>query len=506
LLAIIKTIDRFLDRLTMYMLVLYYLMALVGAAFMLGFVKLVPHDPITLAFTTALALAACWITNKIFALIFEVPANNESVYITALILALILDPVATTDLKAIAAVAFASVWAISSKFILAVGRKHLFNPAALGVALSALLLDQSATWWVGGNLSLLPIVLIGGILIVRKLRRLDLVATFVVVALATVLATTEPSQYGVALKETLTSSPLLFFAFVMLTEPLTAPTMRWPRIAFAAIVGFLFSPNVHIGSLYFTPELALLAGNLFAYAAGPKGRFVLTLERIEQSAIDSYDFVFKSPRKLAFQAGQYLEWTLGLDHADNRGNRRYFTLASAPTEETVRLGVKFYPQSSAFKRELITMKPGSRIHAAQLAGNFTLPASPETKLAFLAGGIGITPFRSMLQYLLDRKEARPIVILYGNESQEDIAYRDVLGAARQQLGIKTIHAVARGGGRGQYTGYIDERLIRLAIPDYLERTFYISGPQAMVKALRQKLRTLGVRRSRIKVDYFPGFA
>jgi Na+-transporting NADH:ubiquinone oxidoreductase subunit NqrB len=502
----IKTIDRFLDHLTMYRLVLYYLMALVSAAFALGFVELVPHDPIALTFTTALALATCWLTNKVFARIFAVPANNESVHITALILALILDPITATDIRGIAAVVFASVWAISSKFILTIGRKHLFNPAALGVALSALLLDQPASWWVGGNLPLLSIVLIGGILIVRKLRRFDLVSTFIVVALVTILATTDPSQNWTALTQTLGSSPLLFFAFVMLTEPLTAPTMRWARIAFAAIVGFLFAPNIHIGSFYFTPELALLAGNLFAYAAGPKGRFVLTLERIEQSAVGSYDFIFRSPRKLAFEAGQYLEWTLGLNHADNRGNRRYFTVASAPTEETVRLGVKFCPQSSAFKRELMAMKPGSTIHAAQLAGNFMLPANRETKIAFLAGGIGITPYRSMLQYLLDRKERRPIVILYGTEGQQDIAYRDVLGAARRELGIKTIHAVARNGERGQYPGYIDERLIRLAIPDFLDRTFYISGPQAMVKALRQKLLAMGVRRSNIKIDYFPGFA
>jgi ferredoxin-NADP reductase len=292
----------------------------------------------------------------------------------------------------------------------------------------------------------------------------------------------------------------------MLTEPLTAPTMYWPRYVFAAIVGFLFAPNVHIGPVYFTPELALLVGNLFAYVAGPQRRLVLTLERIEQSTVDSYDFIFRSPRKLAFQAGQYLEWTLGLDHADSRGNRRYFTIASAPTEETVRLGVKFYQQSSAFKRALVNMRPGNTIHASQLAGDFTLPTNPETKLAFLAGGIGITPFRSMLQYLLDCKQRRQLVILYGTQGLEDIAYRDVLGAARQELGIKTIHAIARGADRGQYAGYIDERLIRLAIPDYLERTFYISGPQAMVKTLRKKLMAMGVRRAKIKVDYFPGFA
>ncbi|TIP35243.1 MAG: hypothetical protein E5X69_25295, partial [Mesorhizobium sp.] len=115
----IKTLDRLLDHLTMYRLVLYYLAALLIAAFLFGFLKLVPHDPTALAFTTTLVLATCWITNKAFARIFGVPANSESVYITALILALILDPIAPTDAKAIGAVAFASVWAISSKYILA---------------------------------------------------------------------------------------------------------------------------------------------------------------------------------------------------------------------------------------------------------------------------------------------------------------------------------------------------------------------------------------------------
>jgi ferredoxin-NADP reductase len=502
----IKAIDRFLDHQTMYRLVLYYLVALLGTALVLGLFKLLPQDPVGLILTTGCMLTVCWITNRIFAATFQVPANRESLYITALILALILDPVVAVDLKRIGALVLACVWAISSKFILAIGRKHLFNPAALGVALTALLLDQPATWWVGGNLPLLPVVLVGGLLIIHKLRRLDLVATFIGVAIATTLATSEPSQYLVTLRETLGSSPLLFFAFVMLTEPLTAPTGRWRRIAFATVVGFLFAPNIHAGSFYFTPELALLTGNLLAYAVSPKGRLVLTLESIEQSAADSYDFIFRSPRKLAFQAGQYLEWTLGLDRPDNRGNRRYFTIASAPTEDSVRLGVKFYPRSSAFKHALGMMKPGSTIHAAQLAGDFTLPADRETKVAFLAGGIGITPFRSMLQYLIDSRESRPIVVLYAVETQHDVAYRDVLAAAKRELGIRTVLAVARGAERGQYPGYIDARLVRLAIPDYLERTFYISGPQAMVKALRGKLLAMGVRRSKIKVDYFPGFA
>ena len=278
---------------------------------------------------------------------------------------------------------------------------------------------------------------------------------------------------------------------------MTAPTTRWPRLIFAALVGFLFAPNVHIGSFYFTPEVALVVGNVFAWAVSPKGRFVLTLERIERAAADTYDFVFSTPNRLAFQAGQYLEWTLGLDQRDNRGNRRYFTVASAPTEGEVRLGVK---------RALGDMAPGDTIHAAQIAGNFTLPSDPERKLAFLAGGIGITPFRSMLQYLIDEGETRPIVMLYGSETQDDIAYGDVLDTAEQRLGVRTIYAVARGARRGQYPGYIDARLVKAAIPDYRERTFYVSGPQAMVSAVRHMLTGIGVHRSRIKTDFFPGFA
>jgi ferredoxin-NADP reductase len=112
----------------------------------------------------------------------------------------------------------------------------------------------------------------------------------------------------------------------------------------------------------------------------------------------------------------------------------------------------------------------------------------------------------MLQDLLDCGEARPITFLYGNESERDIAYRDVLDRAGRELGIRTVYAVAEGARGDQHPGIIDARLVREAIPDFGERTFYISGPQAMVKTLRRMLLAMGVRRSKIKTDYFPGFA
>jgi ferredoxin-NADP reductase/Na+-translocating ferredoxin:NAD+ oxidoreductase RnfD subunit len=501
-----KTIDRLLDHTTMYRLVLWHLIALIVAAVALSFFGLVPYTPASIVFSTALIVAVCWVANLVFARVFQVPPNQESIYITALIVALIMSPVGFTDVHGVGGLVFAAVWAMAGKYVFAVGRKHVFNPAAFGVALPALLINQPATWWVGGNLPLLPVVFIGGVLIVRKLHRLDLILTFMAVVFVTILATTAPSNDIMTISETLKHSPIFFFAFVMLTEPLTQPATRLPRLIFAALVGFLYSPNVHIGSFYFTPELALMVGNVFAWAISPKGRFVLTLERIERAAADTYDFVFSTPHRLAFQAGQYLEWTLGIDHADNRGNRRYFTVASAPTESEIRLGVKFYKKPSAFKRALGDLVPGDTIHATQVAGNFTLPSNPDKKLAFLAGGIGITPFRSMLQYLIDEGNARPITVLYGCEANEDIAYGEVLDEAERRLGIRTIYAIAKGARRGQYPGYIDARLVKAAIPDYLERTFYVSGPQPMVKAVRHTLTSMGVHRTHIKTDFFPGFA
>lgn len=503
----IPFIDRYVDSTTMYRLVLTYLIVLLVAAVVLAPLGLVPFDAASIVFGTVLTLVACQATNLIFSRVFGVPANLESAYITALIIALLMPPATTSDPAGMAAIAFASVWAISSKFMVAIGGRHIFNPAALGVALTALLVDHPATWWGAGNVALLPLVLVGGLVLVRKLQRLDLVAVFVAANLIAIGATTPLPDVPFALSEALLHSPLLFLGFVMLTEPLTAPQARWPRLAYAALVGALTAPNLHFGGFAFTPELALLAGNLFAYAVSPKGHFALTLLRVEQAASGAYDFIFSSNRPLRFRPGQFLEWTLPVRHPDDRGNRRYFTLASAPGEEEVRLGVKFGEKASAFKRSLAQMRPGDEIHAGQLAGDFVLPSNAGTKLAFVAGGIGITPFRSMLEDLRRRGDKRDIVVLYGNNGLDDIAYGDVLQAAADELGTRIVHAVASDErAAGVYNGFIDADLIAAEVPDYAERTFYISGPHAMVDAIRHALRQLGVSRRRIKVDFFPGLA
>ncbi|MDE2445243.1 MAG: hypothetical protein KGO94_03630 [Alphaproteobacteria bacterium] len=501
-------VDKFLNHTTMYRLVLYYVSALLLAAFGLGFFKLVPHDPAALAFSTVFITLACWLTNKVIAAVLNIPANTESIYITAFIVALIMPPIMPTNVAGLGGLAVASFVAIASKFALAVYRKHVFNPVAIGVVASSFILDQPATWWVGGNLQMLPLVVVGGLLILRKVQRFEMFGVYMLVNLAVTIFSTTPDMYVEAFTQSLIYSPLFFAGFAMLTEPLTAPAALLPSLGFGAIVGALSSPAIHFGDFYFTPELAFLVGNVYAWFVSPKFRFKLTLERIEKKAQGCYDYVFSSNRPVVFEAGQYLDWTMGVRSPDNRGNRRSFTIASAPSEDRIRLGVKFYPGPSAYKQTMLSMKPGHVIYGSQLAGEFTLPKDRDEKLAFLAGGIGVTPFRSMIQHMVLTGDVRDAVLFYGNNKADEIAYADVLDRAEREIGLRTIYAVAKDAPQASnmHHGFIDANLITSTLPDYKERTFYISGPRVMVTRFEKVLKELGVGHKRIKTDFFPGFA
>ncbi len=506
-----KVIDDALNAITMYRLVLYYLIGLIGVALVLSFLGVLPYDPFGLFFSAIFLTFVCWVTNTIFAKTFNVPTNMESAYISALILALIITPL--SGFNDLWFLGWAGVWAMASKYILAINGKHLFNPVAFAVALTALTLGQTASWWVGSG-PMLPFVLAGALLIVRKTRRGDLVFSFLGMAVATTLALTLVNRGDLvaALQNIVLYSPLVFFAGLILTEPLTTPPTRNLQILYGVMVGFLFSPQVHFGAVYITPELAILIGNVYSYLVSPKTKLILTLKEKIQIAPDIYDFIFMPNRKLAFAPGQYMEWTLGHEMPDSRGNRRYFTLASSPTENTLRLGIRFYDRkkSSTFKRALLSMNGAHQIVASQLAGDFTLPADPAQKLVFIAGGIGITPFRSMIQYLLDTHQKRPITLFYANRSAADVVYRDVFDQAQRQLGIRTIYTLTDtkphpSTWKGR-VGYINAQMIKQEVPDYKDRIFYLSGQNAMIENFDTILSNMGVPRSHIKRDFFPGFA
>ncbi len=500
-------IDNLVNGITMYRLVLYYLIGLWIAAAVFSLMGLLPFGFVDLAVGTSIVLLVCAVTNAVFAYVFEVPANVESLYITALILVMIITP-QPMQKAGLSFLFWASVWAMASKFIFAIGKKHLFNPAAFAVVLMSLTINQYASWWIG-TLVMLPFVVVGGILITRKIQRFDLVLSFFAMGIVASVLTSLKADPLVILWKTVVDSPLLFLGFVMLTEPLTTPPTRRLRLAYGSLVGILSQPAVHLASFYFTPEIALLAGNIFSYLVSPKEKYMLKLQERFQFGKDIFHFVFAPNKPAKFKPGQYLEWTLGHKDPDNRGNRRYFTIASSPTEQGVQLGVKFYPNSSTYKKALLDMKKGDILTASQLAGEFTLPEDKQKKLVFIAGGIGVTPFRSIMKYLVDTEDKRSIVLFYCNKISSEIAYKDVFDQAEKQLGTKTVYVLTDKTAvpkdwNGQQ-GYITPEMIAKEVPDYMERMFYISGPHAMVVAYENVLKEMSVSRDHIKIDFFPGF-
>lgn len=508
----IRFIDSILNKITMYSLVLYELVFLLVAAGILGVFHLVPYGPVYIAYSVAIIFAVAWIVNKVFAYFYDAPSNPESTYITALILGLIISPAQSFgDSHFLVLAGWAAAWSVVSKYIFAIKQKHIFNPAAFGVAITAIFLNQGASWWVG-TLWMLPFVVIGGALIARKIHRFDMVFAFGAALVATIftLSISEGSGVFHIIQASLLYAPAVFFGTVMLTEPLTTPPTRFLRVWYAILAGFLFAPEVHIGSFYFTPELALLAGNVFVYLVSPKVKLLLSLKDRIKLSPDTYEFVFGSDRKLAFAPGQYLEWTLAHRKADSRGIRRYFTIASSPTDSDFRVGVKFYQPSSSFKKKMLSMRKGDTIVASQLAGDFTLPKNKNKKLVFIAGGIGVTPFRSMIEYLLEKKERRDIVLLYSNRTLQDVAYIELLDRAERELGIRTIAVLTNQTpemlAKNEFPPAVDEHLVLDEIPDYEDRLFYISGPQGMITSFSDLLQRLGVARNHIKKDFFPGFA
>jgi ferredoxin-NADP reductase/Na+-translocating ferredoxin:NAD+ oxidoreductase RnfD subunit len=506
----LSAVDDFLNKTTMYRLLIYYLGSLLVVAFVVSLFGSLGFSAAALLISTGILLVACWLINRVFAFVFNVPVNHESSIITALILALLITP--KLGLYDITFLLAASGLAMASKYILTIRDAHIFNPAAVAVVITAFGPRQDASWWIG-TAAMLPFVLAGGLLVVRKIRREQMVLAFFVTAFVTTALFTWFSHGSIltAIKQTALTSPVFFLGFVMLTEPLTSPGTRRKQIWFGMLVGVLVSPQMHLANFYTSPEGALIIGNIFAYIINPRIRLFPTLMQKVRVTASSIDFVFNPREQLAYQPGQYMEWTLPHDGIDDRGNRRYFTLASSPTEPTLRLGVKFYEPSSSYKKAMLAMTDQTPIVAAQVAGDFVLPKNPQRKLVFVAGGIGITPFRSMVKYLLDTGQQRDIVILYAVNDPQEIAYKDILEQAQQELGITVIYFLAQPTsaqliGPMQLSGYINAEAIKNTVPDYRDRMFYISGSHEMVVTVQASLGSLGVPRGRIKKDYFPGYA
>jgi ferredoxin-NADP reductase len=232
-------------------------------------------------------------------------------------------------------------------------------------------------------------------------------------------------------------------------------------------------------------------------------RLTLTARYPEAEGITS--FRFRPEPALAFQAGQYLRYTLDHPDPDERGISRFFTIASAPAEGCVLLTTRFSTPGSSFKQALRRLEEGAVVAAAGPSGQFVY-ADRATPAVFIAGGIGITPFRSILVDLAARDLDPDITLLYAN-STSDIAFQPLFdNLAAKQAHLKVVYTVTQPTPDWPGpVGRIDEGFIRQHVTALDQALFYVSGPKPMVEATAKILINVGIRPACIKQDFFPGY-
>lgn len=498
-------LDRVTGHLTMYRLVVVCLLAILAVAIVLSATGQLFFAPLELLASALVLVAASLLANRLLALVFRVRPHWESTLITALLLLFIFRP--TIEPAALGVLALSAVIATASKYLLAIRRRHVLNPAAAGAFAVGLLELDVSTWWIATSW-LLPFTAVGGFLVLYRTRRLPLGLLFVVLAvvIVTVRMTMSGIDIGGAIGIAFTSYPIVFFAGFMLSEPLTLPPQRWQQLVLAAVVAVLFTVPFGFGPLSSTPEFALIIGNILAFLVGQRRGIRLTFVGSRPLGATSWEFEFRSSHPLHHRPGQFMELTLPHRRPDGRGIRRVFSVASAPTPEgIVRFGLRTAEPVSSFKRALLELNPGSRISATSVGGDFVLPADLSQPILLVAGGIGITPFVSQLEHRRGSGQGRQLVLVYVVSSNDEIAYRDVLESGNWRVVLVSpeppaiLHPHWTWAGPGPLTS----ALLLEAVPDATARVTLLSGPPGLVHALKRPLRRAGVRH--VRTDYFSGY-
>ena len=504
-----QRLDALLGRVTMYRLVVISLSILLVLAFALSAAGTLPYGVSDLAASLLVLLGVTYASNRLYAWMFGVSPHSESTIITALLLFFLLWP--SSEPLELLALALAAGFASASKYLIAYRGRHIVNPAAIGVVFVTLLQLTGGVWWVA-TAPMLPVVAVLALLVAYRTRRLPMVGLFVAVAGALIVAFRVGAGDTVweAVEYAFVSTPLVFLAGFMLTEPLTLPPLLRQQLAVAAGVAVLFAlPNglsIHLGTVSLTPEIALVIGNVVSFLLGQRRGIELTLREKRALGPTTAEFVFDVDGPVNVRPGQYMEVTVPHRRADSRGIRRVFSVSTADRAAgTVSFGIKIPAEkSSSFKRTFADLPPGSRIQATTVGGDFVLPTDPSEPLLLVAAGIGITPFVSHLAEITDAAAPRDAVLVYAVADADEIAYADVLSAS----GIRVVLVAPRQpsslpAGWELVTGRLDRTVLADRIGDIAQRHAYVSGPPAMVTAISAALR--GLKAKKVRTDAFTGY-
>jgi len=220
-------------------------------------------------------------------------------------------------------------------------------------------------------------------------------------------------------------------------------------------------------------------------------------------------FQFQKPRGFVFQAGQYIDLTLsGVEGGSSNGLTHTFSIASSPFDEDLLLTTRI--RNTVFKQALSILPIGSGATIDGPMGSFNLHNNTARPAVFLAGGIGIAPFLSMLSYATGERLRHPIVLFYANRYLEDAAFMDPLWKLeRANPRFRFVPTLTRTdknyrGWKGE-TGHINSEMLVTQVGIVRGPIYYIAGPPTMVAATRRTLSEAGVDEDDIRTEEFAGY-
>ncbi len=220
-------------------------------------------------------------------------------------------------------------------------------------------------------------------------------------------------------------------------------------------------------------------------------------------------FQFEKPHDFGFRAGQYIDLTLsGSQAGSSNGLTHTFSIASSPSDEEILVMTRM--RSTVFKQALSKLPLGSEVRIEGPMGSFSLHNNTSRPAVFLAGGIGIAPFLSMLSHATSEKLRHPIILFYANRYLEDAAFIDKLWNLERAnprfrfVPILTRMANNNGGWKGK-TGHISAELLLTQVGIVRGPIYYIAGPSTMVAATRRTLAEVGVDEDDIRTEEFAGY-
>lgn len=215
---------------------------------------------------------------------------------------------------------------------------------------------------------------------------------------------------------------------------------------------------------------------------------------------------FELSEPAAFQPGQSARiMLLNPPYDDAAGRRRFFCITNPPSENRF-IKITTRIRDTAFKKSLLEMPVGTEVEISDIGGTFLLPAKTDKQLVFIAGGIGITPFMSMLRHIKEKSLLYRITLLYSNRDQASAAFLPELRETQKQLqNFKLVLTMTDDALWNGEKRRIDKEFLKDCVPDPARALFYIAGPPVMVAAMYDAVSALGVGASNILSEDFSGY-